>query len=120
MTYLESQVNILKTRGVKVVTLPSMVDQANLLPFLLINDHSIVIIKNPKRDLLPLLKAVIRTGTFQKQRVNLTLWVVIDLTLYLDKLVSLGSTTGDASYNTRKAKRTVKDLIDKDMTVEFC
>lgn len=49
---------------------------------------------------------------------NLTLWVVIDLTLYLDKLVTVG--TGDATYNVRKAKRTIKDLIDKDLTIEFC
>ena len=64
------------------------------MPFLLINDHSILIIRNPKKDLLPMLKAIIRTGTFSKQRVNLTIWVIIDVTLYLDKLVTLGSTVG--------------------------
>ena len=41
-----------------------------------------------------MLKAIIRTGTFSKQRVNLTIWVIIDVTLYLDKLVTLGSTVG--------------------------
>ena len=99
MSYIDSQVNILKTRGVKVVNLPSMCDQTNLLPFLLINDHSILVIKNPKKDLLPMLKAIIRTGTFHKQKVNLTIWVIIDIALYLDKLITLGSTIGEACFN---------------------
>lgn len=30
VSYFDSQVNVLKTKGVKVVTLPSMSDQANL------------------------------------------------------------------------------------------
>jgi len=67
-----------------------------------------------------MLKAIIRTGSFMKQRVNLTLWVVIDITLYLDKLVSLGSTIGDGSFNLRKPKKTVKDILDKEFTIEFC
>jgi hypothetical protein len=50
----------------------------------------------------------------------MTLWVVIDVTLYLDKLVTLGSTNGDAVYNTRKSKKTLKDLLDKEFTIEFC
>lgn len=67
-----------------------------------------------------MLKAIVRTGTFQKQRINLTLWVIIDVTLYLDKLVTLGSTNGDTVYNTRKQKKTLKDIIDKEYTIEFC
>ena len=102
MSYIDSQINILKSRGVKTVNLPGMSDQANLLPFLLINDHSIIVIRNPKKDLLPMLKAIIRTGTFQKQRVNLTIWVIIDITFYLDKLITLGATTGGESFNQRK------------------
>ena len=66
MSYLDSQVNILKARGCKIVNLPSLNDQANLQPFLLINDHCILVIKNPKKDLLPMLKAIIRTGQFMK------------------------------------------------------
>ena len=65
-SYVDHQVNVLKSRGVKTVNLPSMSDLTNLLPFLLINDHSIVIVKNPKKDLLPVLKSIIRTGSFQK------------------------------------------------------
>lgn len=42
------------------------------------------------------------------------------MTLYLDKLVTLGSTVGEANYNIRKAKKTVKDLIDREFTIEFC
>jgi len=64
MSYFDSQVNILKTRGVKVVSLPGVTDNANLLPFLLINDHSIVLVKNPKKELIAMLKAVVRTGSF--------------------------------------------------------
>ena len=79
-----------------------------------------LVIKNPKKDLMPMLKAIIRTGTFKKQRVNLTIWVIIDVTLYLDKLVTLGSTVGDANFNSRKAKKTVKDILDKEFTIEFC
>ena len=50
----------------------------------------------------------------------MTIWVAIDATLHLDKLVTLGSTSGEACYNTRKAKRTIKDIIDKELTIEFC
>lgn len=64
MSYLDNQINVLRSRGVKTVTLPSLCDQKNLLPFLLINDHSILVIKNPRKELLPMLKAIIRTGTF--------------------------------------------------------
>ena len=120
MSYVDNQINVLKSRGVKTVTLPALCDQTNILPFLLINDHSILVIKNPKKELLPMLKAIIRTGTFHKQRVNLTIWVIIDVTLYLDKLVTLGSTVGDANFNSRKAKKTVKDVLDKEFTIEFC
>lgn len=66
MSYIDHQINVLKSRGVKTVTLPALCDQTNLLPFLLINDHSILLIKNPKKDLLPMLKAIIRTGMFHK------------------------------------------------------
>lgn len=55
-----------------------------------------------------------------KQKVNLTLWVVIDVTLYLDKLITLGGTMGESSYNLRKPKKTVKDILDKEFTVDFC
>ena len=67
-----------------------------------------------------MLKSIVHTGTFQKQKVNLTLWVIIDVTLYLDKLVMLGSTNGEACYNTRKQKKTFKDLLDKEFGIEFC
>ena len=120
MSYVDNQINILKSRGIRTVNLPAMCDQANLLPFILINDHSILIIKNPKKDLLPMLKQIIRTGTFQKQRVNLTIWIFIDATLYLDKLITVSSTIGGESYNTRKQKKTIKDVLDKEFTIDFC
>ena len=67
-----------------------------------------------------MLKAIIRTGTFQKQRVNLTIWIFVDITLYLDKLINLGSTVSGDNYNTRKQKKTIKDVLDKEFTIEFC
>ena len=67
-----------------------------------------------------MMKAIVRTGSFQKQCVNLTLWVVIDVTLHLDKLVTLPKINGDICPNPRKAKRTLKDVIDKELTIDFC
>jgi len=59
---------------------------------------------------VPLLKQVIRAGKYQKQRLNLTIWVIIDVTVWLDKLVVTG----------RKAKKTVKDMLDKEYSIDFC
>ena len=56
MSFINAQVNMLNKRGVKIVQLPSMYDIQNIMPFLLINDHSILIIKNPRKDILGMLK----------------------------------------------------------------
>ena len=78
--------------------MPSIYDLQNILPFLLINDHSILIIKHPRKDVLGMLKQIIRTGQFNKQKMNLTVWVVIDVTIWLDKLVSVQNGFGDAGH----------------------
>ena len=51
---------------------------------------------------------------------NLTVWVIIDVTVWLDKLVTNQNQLGEAGYTQRKAKKTVKDMIDKEYTVDFC
>ena len=55
---------LMSTKGVKIVTLPTIYSAADLVPFLLINDHSILVIKNPKKDVIPLLKSIIRSGQY--------------------------------------------------------
>ena len=64
MSFINSQIQLLRKRGIKAVHLPSIYDMQNILPFLLINDHSILIIKNPRKDVLGMLKQIIRTGQF--------------------------------------------------------
>ena len=78
----------------------------------MINDHSILVVRNPKKDLLNMLKLIIRTGSYGKQKVNMTIWVIIDSTLHLDKVIQ--------TVETRKAKRTMKDVLDKELGIEFC
>ena len=57
---------MLQERGVSIVELPTIYDEKHLLPFLLINDHSILLVRNPKKDLLNMLKQVVRTGSYMK------------------------------------------------------
>ena len=66
LVFVEHQISSLGKKGVKMVTLPTIYDAKNILPFLLINDHSILVVKNPKKDIIPLLKSIILTGQYQK------------------------------------------------------
>jgi hypothetical protein len=50
MGIVDHSIQTLKSRGVRIVQLPSAYDMANLLPFLLINDHSILVIRHPHKD----------------------------------------------------------------------
>ena len=61
--YLDFLIKTLRGKGVKIVDFPTIHDQATVIPFLLVNDHSIVIVRNPKKDILPLLKMIMRKGT---------------------------------------------------------
>jgi hypothetical protein len=67
--------------------LPATYDATNLLPFLLINDHSILVIRHPRKDVASIVKQLIGSGKFQGQTLNLTIWVVIDITFWLGKLI---------------------------------
>jgi len=44
--------NNLRKKGVKIVDLPSFYDAKTIVPFLLLNDHCILLAKNPKKDVL--------------------------------------------------------------------
>lgn len=48
------------------------------------------------------------------QTLNLTVWVIIDITCWYEKLIPLGIIEGK-----QKKRKTVKDMIDKEFTVEF-
>ena len=49
-------------KGVKIVDMPSMFDAKTVVPFLLLNDHSIVVVRNPSKDILPILMNIMRHG----------------------------------------------------------
>ena len=56
MGIIDRKINTLKLKGVKVVNVPSNVyDMPSLLPFLLINDHSVLVLRDPRKELVPLL-----------------------------------------------------------------
>jgi hypothetical protein len=96
--------------------MPSTYDSSNLLPFLLINDHSILVIRHPRKDVAQLVKSLIGTGKYLGQSLNLTLWVVIDITCWLEKLIPARGIT-EAK---QKKRKTIKDMIDKEFGIEFC
>lgn len=49
------------------------------------------------------------------QTLNLTVWVIIDITCWYEKLIpSRGIVEGK-----QKKRKTVKDMIDKEFTIEF-
>jgi len=81
----------LKNKGVRVVEFPTLYEASSVIPFLLVNDHSIIVVRNPKKDVLNLLKLIIRKGFIffkqQKQpiRINVTLWILLDMVLLNEK-----------------------------------
>ncbi len=86
--YVDFLIQSMKAKGVRIVNFPTISDHASIIPFLLSNDHSIVVFRNPKRELLPLLKMIIRRGTVKYREpinVNLTIWILIDVLTYVEK-----------------------------------
>ena len=61
-TYLDFLIKTLKGKGVRIVDFPTIYDHSSVIPFLLVNDYSIIVIRNPKKDILPLLKLIMRQG----------------------------------------------------------
>ena len=96
-SFINFTVGTLRKKGVKIVDLPRYYDLQSLIPFLLLNDHSILLVTNPKKDVLPLLKSIIRTGVIWYKppggaiaarpiRINLTIWIFVDVVPWLEKL----------------------------------
>jgi hypothetical protein len=105
----------LKRRGVKIVNFPSIYEKSSLIPFLLVNDHSIIVVRNPKKDILDLLRLIIKKGTiFFKQnhpiKVNITFWVMIDVIPFIEK-----QKTGGKNNLPKK----VKEMLIKNYGIDF-
>jgi len=86
--YVEFLVQSMKGKGVRIVNFPTISDHASIIPFLLANDHSIVVFRNPKKELLSMIKMIIRRGNIKYREpinVNLTIWVLIDVLTYVEK-----------------------------------
>jgi hypothetical protein len=86
--YVDFLIQSMRAKGVRIVNFPTISDHASIIPFLLSNDHSIVVFRNPKKELLPMLKMIIRRGAVKYKEpinVNLTIWVLIDVLNYIEK-----------------------------------
>ena len=86
----------------KIVTLPSnngQFDAYTLVPFLLLNDHSIILVRNPKKEVMQILKQIIRSGSVHFKEpgsasagiskpiaLSVTIWILVDVTGYLPSL----------------------------------
>lgn len=107
----------MKAKDVKIVNFPTQYDASSIIPFLLVNDHSIIVVRNPKKDVLPLLKLIMRKGIiFFKQnnqpiKVNLTLWIFIDVLPYIEK--------GKKGATDRKPPKKVQELVTRDYGIDF-
>jgi hypothetical protein len=53
--YINFTINGLRKKGVKIVDFPQYYDLQSIVPFVLLNDHSILVVRNPKKDVLKLL-----------------------------------------------------------------
>ena len=106
----------LKSKGVKIVDFPVIHDPSTVIPFLLVNDHSIVVVRNPRKDVLPLLKLIMRKGFiyFKQQnqpiQVNITIWVLVDVLPYVEK----GAKTGD-----KKPPKRIQEMVLRDYGIDF-
>ena len=88
--YVDFLIQSMRAKGVRIVNFPTISDHTSIIPFLLSNDHSIVVLRNPKKELLPMLKMIIRRGAVKYKEpinVNLTIWVLIDVLTYIEKRV---------------------------------
>lgn len=115
--YIDFLMATLKSKEVRIVEFPREYDASSIIPFLLVNDHSIVVVRNPKKDVLPLLKLIMRKGMiFFKQhnqpiKVNITLWILLDVLPYIEK--------GKKGANDRKPPKKLHELVTRDYGVDF-
>ena len=65
-SYFDLLVKKMRRRGVKITDFPTgqgITDAQTLVPFLLLNDHSILLVRNPKKEVVKILQQIVRTGT---------------------------------------------------------
>lgn len=123
-SFFERLVKQMTLKGVKIVSLPSsgaQLDAHTIVPFLLLNDHSIILVRNPKKDVMQTLKQIIRTGcvyfkepgstgtAFSKPiSLSVTIWVFVDITGHLPTL--------NQQHKNPNAKnnKTIKDLMERE------
>ncbi len=104
----------MQSKGVKIVNFPTIYDHASIIPFLLSNDHSIIVFRNPKKELLPMLRMIIRRGSIKYKEpitVNLTIWVLIDVLSYIEK--------GIKNASEKRPPKKLQEMIFKDYGVDF-
>ena len=116
-TYLDFLIQTLRGKGVRIVDFPTIYDHSSVIPFLLVNDHSIIVVRNPKKDILALLKLIMRRGCiFFKQKnmpikINLTIWVLVEVIPYVDK--------GVKGSNEKKPPKKLQEMIHRDFGIDF-
>lgn len=77
-------INSLRKKGMKIVDFPTFVDSSSIVPFILLNEHSILVVRNPSNEILAILKQIIKNKTVQFSqgkksiKVNNTIWILID------------------------------------------
>ncbi|CDW78228.1 UNKNOWN [Stylonychia lemnae] len=112
--HIDSLIATMNVKGVKIVEFPNIYEPTSIIPFLLMNDHSIIIFRNPKKDLLNLIKLIIRKGfIYLKQsntpiQVNFTIWVMIDTIAFNDKL-----------KGNKKGQKSLQEVIVKEYGIDF-
>ena len=117
-SHFNSLLCTLRMKGVNIAEFPNTYDQATILPFLLKNDHSIVLFRNPKKDLLNLIKLIVRRGVIfikaqnQPITVNLTIWVFIDALQQLEKLKT-------SAKGVNKKPKTMTELVNTSYGTDF-
>ena len=115
--YLDFLIQTLKCKGVRIVEFPTIYDASSIVPFLLINDHSIIVVRNPKKDILPLIKLIMRKGLIfvksnnQPIHINITLWVMIDAMPYIEK--------GVRGASEKKPPKKLQELVLKEYGIDF-
>lgn len=112
--FMKFTIDTLRSKGVKIVDFPSLYEASSIVPFLLVNDHSIIVMKNPKKDVMNLLKLIVRKGFIffkqQKQpiKINLTFWILLDMVLLNEK-----------QKLTKKGLKSAQEMLVKEYGTDF-
>ena len=108
---MDHLIGTMRKKGARIVHFPSAYDANTIVPFFLMNDHSILVFKNPKKDVINYLKLIIRKGFifFKKQnhpiKLNATVWVLIDSITFQEKQT--------------KKEKTIPQLMIKEYGTDF-